>query len=471
MPQPHTVNSKHLWHLIAVIAIAFGFFLVGLDRITVPTVDGAVRASMARHIVSTGQFWPIVYEGQVFTDHPPLYLWLTVLSYKVFGMNDFAVNLVPRLFAFLTVIITALIALQAGYSRGVALAAALILCLTRDFVLSSVRGYIEPVLEFFIYAALYFTLIFTQRRRLWSAALAGIMVWLAAYSKGPVALWPFIFCMIFIRRPRALAAYLGAFAACTVVWALWVTTKGHWPYWADYLNKQVLGSALEGRGGAQRREPLYFAEILLKYYWPWLPFFGWAVYRAARARKLAFEHVALLFALGFIGAFSLMKWKFWYYIAPAYPAMALFIAIDFQKNISKIFDRPKVAKGLACAAAAWILIASILPIRLHHERVPEVMAFKDAIRKSELPGPIWFIHNPGDHNMIATSGNWYFERIVEKVVDEQEWMKSKLKAPAWIITGTDYYKSCKAKWCEDSIMVEATERSALLHYNARASQE
>lgn len=465
MPQPRTVNSKHLWHLIAIITIAIGVFLVGLNRISVPTVDGAVRASMARHIISTGQLWPISYEGQIFTDHPPLYLWLTALSYKIFGMNDFAVNVVPRFFAFLTVIITALIALQAGYSRGVALAAALILCLTRDFILSSVRGYIEPVLEFFIYAGVYFTLIAAKHKKTTSAAIAGLMVWLAAYSKGPVALWPFLFCAILIRRPRAIAAYLGAFVACTAIWALWVQANGHWPYWADYLNKQVLGSALEGRGGAQQLEPLYFVNILTKYYWPWIPFFVVAAFRTFQKRKLSYEHAALLFAFGFIGAFSLMKWKFWYYIAPAYPAMALLIAMSFKQIIAKALDRDVVAKYISYAAMAWILVASIAPIKLHHERVPEVLAFKDSIRKSELPGPIWYIHNPVDHNMIATSGNWYFERTVEKVTNEEEWMKTKLKAPAWIITGTEYFKTCKSKWCEKSIMVQSTERSALLHYN------
>lgn len=446
-------------------AIAFGFFIVGIDRIPVPTVDGVVRASMARNMVESGQLWPIVYEGRIFADHPPLYIWLTALSYKIFGVSDFAANLVPRLFAFLTVLVTALIALQAGLSRGTALAAAFILCLTRDFVLSSVRGYIEPLLEFWIYAGVYFTLRYANTKSVINAAAAGVSVWLAAYSKGPVALWPFLFCLFFLRQARPLSAYLGGFAACTAIWAVWNEVNGHWPYWSRYLHEQVLGSALEGRGGAQRFEPFYFLDVLFKYYWPWLPLFVWSVYRAVRAKRLELRHAALVLALGFIGGFSLMKWKFWYYIAPAYPAMALLIAATFKDRLSRWFDRPGAAKKFSYAAFSWIIFASVVPIHLHRERVPEVMAFKETIVNSPVPGPVWFLHSSKDHNMIATSGEWYFDkRIVAKVDNEPAWAANKLKSPAWIMTDLEFFKSCKTEWCKRSELIQSVDKSALLYF-------
>src|SRR5579871_4945804 len=147
-------SHRSKWHRRAVLLVAFAFFLAGMARVPVPTVDGAVRASMARNIVVNHQLWPITYEGRVFTDHPPLFLWSTALAFKTLGVNDLAANLVPRLAAFLTVLVTCAIAVEAGLGEGVGLAAVIILCLTRDFVLSSVRGYIEPMLELFIYLAL-----------------------------------------------------------------------------------------------------------------------------------------------------------------------------------------------------------------------------------------------------------------------------------------------------------------------------
>jgi 4-amino-4-deoxy-L-arabinose transferase-like glycosyltransferase len=462
------------WHAIAIVLIAFGFFMVGLNRLPVPTVDGAVRASMARNIVRTGQIWPITYEGRVFADHPPLYVWLSAVSFKIFGVTDFAANLPQHLFAFLLVVVTGLIAAEVGLGSGAALAAALILCLTRDFVLSSVRGYIEPLLEFWIYLGIWFALVQRRSKRFWPSLAAGACIWLAAFSKGPVALWPFLFCGYLIfrhenrrqgsRKWTSLTAFFGATALLTLIWATWVQRNHFWPYWQQYFFHQVLGSALEGRGGAQQFEPLYFVKILLKFYWPWLPLLVFALWRFFKL-PLHIRELAV-FGFGFVGAFSLMKWKFWYYIAPAYPAFAIVIASVLPKSLSLKLNKPAFARAFAAVAALWILIGSAFPIPLHHERVPEVLAFKDAIHDSTIPGPVWYLRDPMDHNMIGTSGNWYFDRIVEKVPEEEEgrWEQQRLHSPAWIITGADFYKTCMKNWCRQARFVSTAGKSALLRY-------
>ena len=479
--QFRTVN---IWHKLAILSLAFGFFMVGLDRVPVPTVDGAVRAAMARNIVTNNQLWPITYEGRVFTDHPPLFLWLTALSYKIFGINDFAANLIPRLFAFLTVFMTALIAIESGLGAGTALASVIILCLTRDFVLSSVRGYIEPLLEFWIYLGLYFTLRQKNRRKLWPAATAAGAVWLAAYSKGPVALWPFIFFLILLvwnaptirRRVHLANIYLGTFVLCTMAWALWVSTRGEWQYWNNYFFGQIISSALKGRDGAQTMEPLFFLKILGKFYWPWLPFLMWSMYRIFRAifslefsSRISYSLVYFLMGFGFVAGFSLMKWKFWYYIAPAYPAFALFIATVLHEYFDKIFDRPVFGRQVFTVAAIWIFIGSVYPIPLHKDRVPEVLAFKDTIVNSPVTGPVWFVRDPMDHNMVGTSGQWYFNRMVVKVTDdeEQSWAASKLVAPAWIITGSEFWTTCKVTWCTKSTLIQSAGKSSLVYYSGR----
>lgn len=478
-------SKKSNWHIIAIVCLGLSFFMVGLNRIPVPTVDGVVRASMARNIINTGQLWPITYQGATWTDHPPLYLWLTALSYKIFGINDFAANLVPRLFAFLTVLVTALTALRAGYGNGAALLAALILCLTRDFVLSSVRGYIEPVLEFFIYLALYYSVKQTKKKNIAPAFLAGISVWLAAYSKGPVALWPLlaIGAIFFMHNDRersrfkVLASYACGFFLCTLIWAAWVEHNNHWHYWKNYLYGQVLNSALKGRDGAQAFEPFYFLDILSKYYWPWLAFLVIALFSSIRRliRGTPFSMpiqptvaplVFFIFGLGFVGGFSLMKWKFWYYIAPAYPAFALFIAAALYDPLHKLFALPIVARTVFYATAVWMLIASIYPVHLHKERIPEVIAFKETIANSSVEGPVWFLHDDQvDHNMAGTSGEWYFDRAVEKVVDDASWEKTKLNRPYWIITGQDFWKTCQAMWCKKSHLIQSSGKSALVYFH------
>lgn len=468
-------------HWLAIFLIAFGVFLAGLNRLPVPTVDGAVRAAMARSIIEDQKLWPITYEGRIFTDHPPLYLWLTAASYKLFGITDFAANLVPHLFAFLTVITTALIAVESGMSLGATLVAVIVLCSSRDFVLSSVRGYIEPVLEFFTYLGILLALRQRGRTSYTMAATAGVAIWFAFFSKGPVALWPLLLIAPLLwfqersqkHRQRSVIAYLAAFFAMTVVWAIWVTARGDWSYWKSYFFGQVLSSALEGRGGAQTRELTFFLKILAKFYWPWFPLLIAAIVQGVRrslkkdySDDLIFSGLFLITALGFVGGFSLMKWKFWYYIAPAYPALALFIANSLQDFYTDKFDRIIWARGFLVVSTVWILFVSAFPIELHRERVPEVMAFKDTIALSPLKGPVWYLRDPMDHNMIGTSGNWYFHRDVLKITETEEdvWARSRLTSPAWIITGSDFQKSCRVSWCTKSKLIQTAGKSALLIY-------
>jgi hypothetical protein len=162
-----------------------------------------------------------------------------------------------------------------------------------------------------------------------------------------------------------------------------------------------------------------------------------------------------------------MKWKFWYYIAPAYPAFALFIATAIHDFARRWIEKPAFARRVFYIGASWILIAAVFPVRLHRERVPEVMEFKNAIAGSSIPGPVWFLHDQADHNMIGTSGNWYFNRVVEKVTPEAEaaWARETLRAPAWIITGADFLPTCEAAWCRRAKLVQSTDRSALLLYS------
>lgn len=477
----NALKSGRYWSTpaVAAAALACAVFLAGLPNTPVPTVDGAVRAVEARNILESGQWFPITYQGNAMTDHPPLFVWLNAIAFKIFGVTDFAANLPARLGAVLTVIFTYLLALEVGFSRAVGLLAALILCGTRDFVLSSVRGYIEPILEACIYGGLWFVLHQRRTHKLWPSFTAGLAVWLSAFAKGPPALWPLVFFTFLLawngqtprRRIQSVTLFLAGIAAPTSLWWWWTQTAGHWSLWSSYFFGQVLGSAVSGREGAQGFEPLFFLKILVKFYWPWLPLLAWGLWRCVRwLWKTYFSDEAVyswlfgVFALGFIAGFSLVKWKFWYYIAPAYPALALFIAINLHRRLARWVERGAFANIVLGAAAGWVFLVAGFPIPLHKERVPEVLAFRETIRGSPVAGPVWFVRNPMDHNMVGTSGEWYFHRQVVKVEDEARWAASELRAPAWILMGRDSFPTCREAWCARSTLVQSAGKSSLLYY-------
>jgi 4-amino-4-deoxy-L-arabinose transferase-like glycosyltransferase len=422
-------------------------------------------------------------------------VWLNALSFEIFGVNDFAVHFGERLFAVLVLIVTYLLGLRAGLSASFSFLSVLILVTTRDFVLSSVRGYIEPMLSSFILFSLLFVLISIQKDKYLYALFAGIFIFLAAFSKGPPALLPYLFfSFIFLlnKKLKHLISFQVGLGIMILFFCIWNTKKGYWPIWKDYLYNQVLNSALKGRDGAQNFEPFYFLNILRQYYWPWLIFYVYSLFLFfKKIFNIFFKEKKFLkdvlsqnyflnsfyfhsLALGFILGFSLVKWKFWYYIAPAYPFMSLSIAysLDGVQKLKTFLESKNFFKIFIFLNFIWILIVAIFPIKLHKDRAIEVLEFKDTIRLSKASGPVWYVHSLLDHNIVGTMGEWYFKRPVLKVLNENEktWYEKELHAPAWIFIWCPDWYSCQKemmneitnKWCKNSILVQTKNENCLI---------
>lgn len=477
-------------HFIAVVLLAFAIFWGGSSHTPVPTVDGAVRSNLARNIIETGKWFPLIYQGVPFNDHPPLYVWSVATCFKFFGINDFAANLPMRLFAFLVVLVTYALARLAGLNRGVALISCIILCTTRDFVLSSARGYVEPLLEFWMYLGLFFILLQLRARTVLPALTAAVCVFGAFFTKGPPALWPLLYFGFILawnpykhwgRRILDTCTYFAANLLLGLAFYGLIQRPEIWPHFQNYLHHQVLNSALQGRNGAQAFDPFYFANLLKQYYLPWIIFLPWALWRSlwpSAADRAAIrdglqipQWIFVFFAAGIIGGFSIVKWKFWYYIAPAYPALAIAISgTSFFKTFASLWERPYLPRFISAGAIVFVFIVSAIPIKLYKDRVPEISVFAPAITTSGIPGPVWFIHNERDHNMIATSGEWSFHvDAVKKVSAEEEsqW-SANLSSPSWIITGSDFWKNkenlCKHEWCRKGRLISLAGMSALVLY-------
>ncbi|HRK01912.1 MAG TPA: hypothetical protein PLH57_04550, partial [Oligoflexia bacterium] len=273
-------------------------------------------------------------------------------------------------------------------------------------------------------------------------------------------------------RLRLFGTYIITTGVCFLLLYWWIVKNGYQPTWQAYFRDQVLSSALEGRGGAQTGEPLYFVKILAQYYWPWMPFLLLGIWRSLKwlftfeiTDEAIYSWIFGVFALGFIVGFSAVKWKFWYYIAPAYPALALFIASTMYSGVRKWAQAPLFRNIIIAASITWFVVGSILPIPLHRERVPEVQAFKETIRRSNVEGNVLFFGAPGDHNMVATSGDWYFGKRVEKIDSISE-LARKLdsRKSAWLIVDNQFLERCGEEWCRRTIPIQAAHGTTLALY-------
>lgn len=68
--------------------------------------DEGRYAEIAREMLVRGDWVVPHLQGEPYLDKPPLLYWLVVLSYKLFGVHDWAARLVPALAVHLTILLT-----------------------------------------------------------------------------------------------------------------------------------------------------------------------------------------------------------------------------------------------------------------------------------------------------------------------------------------------------------------------------
>jgi 4-amino-4-deoxy-L-arabinose transferase-like glycosyltransferase len=86
--------------------IYFGFIalvcIIGLG-IDMMDIDAAQYASISREMMQSGNFLQLYDAGVNYLDKPPFLFWVSSISLKLFGVNNFAYKLPSFLFAILAV--------------------------------------------------------------------------------------------------------------------------------------------------------------------------------------------------------------------------------------------------------------------------------------------------------------------------------------------------------------------------------
>ena len=176
-------NNRQLLIFFTCIFIAW---FAGLF-IDIMNVDAAQYASMCREMVESGS-WLQVYDlGNEYLDKPPLTFWLGALSFKVFGISNWAYKLPSFLFAWLAILGTYGFT-RVYYDKRTSQIAALVLascqaiflitndCRTDTLLMGSVSLAVWQLAEGF------------EKGRLQNFLLGFFAIGLAMLAKGPIGL-------------------------------------------------------------------------------------------------------------------------------------------------------------------------------------------------------------------------------------------------------------------------------------------
>jgi 4-amino-4-deoxy-L-arabinose transferase-like glycosyltransferase len=298
--------------------------------------DESRYAQIPREMLERGDWLVPTLQGEPYLDKPPLFYWLVMISYQLFGYHDWAARLVPALAVHATILFTYLLGRRTLGDRP-ALVGALLLTLAPGFASMARLLLLDGLLTLFVCLAVLAAFeatrgpVFSWRWWLTSAIACGLGV----LTKGPVILvllvpplWLFRILSRQGVRPT-WTAWVGFLAIVLAVALPWYVALGYrlpgfvgYFFW-EHNVKRFLAPQMHSRG------VWFYGPVVALLLLP-ATLFALPVVRflltgeAQTARRRSAELGFHLLAGGWVVFFfTLSSCKLPTYILPALPSLAL----------------------------------------------------------------------------------------------------------------------------------------------------
>lgn len=330
------------WNII-IAAAALLLFLPFLGSVHLFDWDEINFAEAAREMILTGDYSRVQINFKPFWEKPPLFIWMQVLSMKIFGINEFAARFPNALCG----IATLLILFNAGrkiYNRQFGLLWALAYCgsLLPQFYFRS--GIIDPWFNLFIFLGISQAISYTApnaENKGRHTALAAFFIGLAVLTKGPVALLIFGLCVVVYLFAKdgswRIISFNHIFLFTAVVlltgfsWFIVEILRGRGDVVAEFIRYQI---RLFSQSEAGHGQPFYYHFVILlfgcfpvsvlfflsfkrvesdiniqRHYKRWMQIMFWVVLVLFSMVKTKIVHYSSLtyFPITFLGAWVAMK--------------------------------------------------------------------------------------------------------------------------------------------------------------------
>ena len=322
------------WMLVTLLSL-WGLFVYYHHQGIALRGDEAMYASIARRILSTGDWLRLVYEGDPYWNKPPLFFWQIGLSMLLWGPTEFAVRFPTATFGVATMLLVYYCG-KALFNRRVGLVAALITTTTTASVFYAHKARFDIPLGFWMTLAV-FAFYLTYRgggRRLGYLSLAFLSMAVAAMLKGPVAfILPGVVALAFLlvtRRSKSLAeiplliAGLVGFLLITgtYYWSLGEGFNRHF-FLEENLARLPHGSWYGGK------KPLFYVYALCAEFFPWslfLPSVLLSLWIGRSSHATEEDLLIRLWGLGYFFLLSLPSAKSERFLVYLVPPFALLLA-------------------------------------------------------------------------------------------------------------------------------------------------
>ncbi len=384
--------------------------------------DDAFYASEGKHMLRSGDWLTVRYNGHRNCEYPPLFIWLEALSMKLFGISDFAAKLPSAVCGLGVVLLVFGITRQLTRSFWMPIVAMWVMALSYDFLKLATHAMTDVPFTFFFTLAVYFFVSARERpgRLVWcGVSLAGGIL-----TRSILGLLPLAILAAFLLLVRPVAPrFLAWFGVCGVLalgipasWYLLGPGRSCWAEHLAFLHHKGLGRDVRSLPevlGGMREYPIG----LLTRFLPWWPFMLAGLWTQSRRMRRARDPLATLLVLwvGFVFcSLSLSEAKLFRYLLPAFPAFAILAAVPIQRWVAGW--RPWAILAVNAYFGLAALVASVLPSPWNRA--------EDMRRLAPLAT---LASDPADRVALYAGGRvrwdygneflWYGDRLIDYVTD------------------------------------------------------
>ena len=181
------LNQSKFFTSIGFWVLVYLAIIVNLGGILQPLIrndDPTLYAIIAKNMALSGNYIDLMFHGSDWLDKPHFPFWITVLSFKIFGINSFAYILPGFLFHLLGAFFTYRLAFKLYQNLDIARISALIYLSSLHLMMSSIDVRAEAYLLGEIMGACYFWYLYNERFSFKYLVLGAIFTALALMTKG-----------------------------------------------------------------------------------------------------------------------------------------------------------------------------------------------------------------------------------------------------------------------------------------------
>ena len=397
---------------LVVAGVALIVFFAGLGTTALWDRDETRNAGCAREMLESGDYIVPTFNGELRAAKPPLLYWLTVSSFGLLGVNEFAARLPSALCGLATVLATFHLG-RILFPSAVGFLGAIVLTTSTLFAISARAATHDSLFVFLITLALLLfarELVLPSRKRVTVYLPIYSLLALAVLTKGPTGfLIPAMIMALTLTARNLLQSaevetspaqeslgfrtranlYLesmvdalrqmrpfSGLAILSVIagpWFLLVSIRTDGEFLREFLMNQHLQrflNPLEGHGGPF----FYYFLVFLAGFFPWsallIPLtvqIRSGLGAQCSARRLAYVFLSLWIA-AYLISFSIAGTKLPNYLLPAAPAIAILVGSSLPSALSEKLSSvnrwfPWVGVSLAVSGALLLLGISIATTR------------------------------------------------------------------------------------------------------------